>query len=63
MASNIQVSNCRQNSQRAAGSREQEEEIGKLVSVPKGSCPGSFGAVVTTGLKGQISKLSKEALS
>lgn len=54
VASNIYVSNCR---------REQEEEIGKLVSMPKGSCPVSFGAVVITGLKGQISKLSTEALS
>lgn len=43
--------------------REQEEEIGKLVSMPKGSCPVSFGAVVITGLKDQISKLSKEVLT
>lgn len=44
-------------------SEQQEEEIGKLGSMPKGSCPVSFGAMVITGLKDQISKLSKEVFS
>lgn len=49
--------------EQSGSGREQEEETGKLVIMPEGSCPVSFGAVVITGLKGQISKLFKKALS
>lgn len=38
-----------------------EEGVGKLT--PKGPWPMSFGAVVVTGLKGQISKLWEESVS